>query len=49
MMSNDIEYVDIDDFFEIDHTGTSNLEIDYSVTTYDFDYEYVFVPYYEYE
>jgi len=49
MMNNEENYLDVDDYFEFDHTGTQHLEIDYSEMTYDIDYEYEYVPYYEYD
>ena len=48
MMDNE-EYVDIDDYFETDHTGTEHLELNYTTLTYDIDYEYEYVPYIKYE
>ena len=48
-MENNDEYLEIEDYFETDHTGTEHLELDYSTLTYDLDYKYEYVPYYEYD
>lgn len=48
-MESNEEFLEIEDHFETDHTGTEHLELNYSTLTYDFDFEYDYVPYYEYE
>ena len=53
MMYNYSEYIDVVNEsvieYEMDHTGTDDLELNYSNVTGDYDLIYEFVPYNEYE
>ena len=47
-MNNDEEVDDVIEFVT-DHTGTDNLELNYTSITYDYELIYEYVPYYEYD